>query len=296
MYRNCKALGIALPRVSTLLRSLPCQRNLSQGLRWTGQRQFAISAASYTTVSESEVTKFSRLSQHWWNETGEFAALHTLNGLRVPFIVDSMTGQLSSLSPLPLKGFRVLDVGCGGGILCEALARLGADVTGIDASSVNIDVATQHSLVDPLIAGRIQYLCCPVENLKGHDVIEYDAVVMSEIVEHVIDPESFISAACSHVKIGGSVFITTINRTTLSYLLVVIAAEQLLRIVPRGSHDWAKFVAPQEVQQMLSTNSVKTRLVHGMTLNPINLKWSWCPDRSCNYTLHAVKVKQEDAM
>jgi len=290
MYQFLRTFAVVLPRRSTLFHSTPCHRNLVQSLLWTVQKQVAPSAANYTTVSESEVSKFSRLAQHWWNESGEFAALHTLNALRVPLITDHIRGQPGSLSPLPLKGFRILDVGCGGGILCEALARLGGDVTGIDASSVNIDVATQHSKIDPLISSRVQYLCCPIETLSDHQVPQFDAVVMSEIIEHVADPESFIATACSHVKIGGSVFITTINRTTLSYLLAVVAAERVFRIVPVDSHDWAKFVSPQEVQQMLSANSVRTRLVHGMTLNPFTLKWSWCRDSSCNYALHAVKT------
>jgi len=289
MNRYFKASGAVLLRVSTIFQSSRCQRNLSF-LLTVERRQVITSASSYTTVSEPEVSKFSRLSQHWWNESGEFAALHKLNALRVPLIADCMTGQSRTPSPLPLQGFRILDVGCGGGILCESLARLGATVTGIDASRVNIEVATQHSSLDPVLAGRVEYLCCPVENLKDHNVQEFDAVVLSEILEHVTDPGAFISIACSHVKVGGSVFITTINRTTLSYLLAVVAAERVFRIVPVDSHDWAKFVTPQEAQQMLSINSVKTRLVHGMTLNPFTLKWSWCSDSNCNYALHAVKT------
>jgi len=248
------------------------------------------SGKNMSTVDVSEVEKFSILAESWWNESGEFAALHTLNGLRLRFVANGLVAvSRHLLSPTPLKGMSILDVGCGGGIFSEPLARLGAEVTGIDASEENIQVANRHASYDPVIANRLQYFSCPVEKFKMFNTSLYDAVILSEILEHVENTNNFLTECCSHVKIGGSLFITTINRTSLSYLLAIVAAEKLLRIVPYGAHDWNKFLSPHVLQQILLRNSFSTKKVHGMALNPLNLRWSWVHNTNCNYALHAVK-------
>lgn len=245
-----------------------------------------------STVDNTEVDKFSRLASEWWTKSGEFGALHSLNRLRVPLIRDALLqnqDQGNSISPTPLQGFRILDIGCGGGILSEPLARLGAQVTGVDASSENIEVARAHAASDPRLSGRLEYLCSPVEALPASQ--QYDAVLASELLEHVTNQESFVATACSLVKENGSIHFTTLNKTILSRALAVYAAENVLKIVPAGSHDWEKFITPERLQGMLTNNGFRTVLLHGMTLNPISLRWSWISNTSMNYALHAVKTQ-----
>ena len=248
------------------------------------------------TVDEHEVAKFSRIAETWWNTSGEFVALHTMNDLRIPLIRDALTksqqlNENDSLSKRrPLTGLSILDVGCGGGILCEPLARLGAKVTGIDASYENIEVAKYHAKLDPLIAETVSYENIPVEDfVKNGKEETFDGVVASEIIEHVADHVGFISACCNLVKPGGSIFFTTINKTILARVLTIYAAENILGIVPKGAHDWEKFMPPEDIQFLLTQNQFNTRLVHGMFLNPCTMKWSWVADTKMNYALHATK-------
>ncbi|XP_060070437.1 ubiquinone biosynthesis O-methyltransferase, mitochondrial-like [Ylistrum balloti] len=242
-----------------------------------------------TTIDEEEREKFQMLSSLWWNELGEFQALHTMNELRVPMIRDALTGETFTPTASPLKGMQILDVGCGGGLLAEPLARLGAQVIGVDMVEDNIKTAQSHLVDDPSIRGRVKYIQAAVEDLVGSEERKFDAVVASEVVEHVADLESFLSSCCSLLKPGGSLFITTINKTQLSRGLAVFAAEKLLRLVPDGTHDWEKFVPPDDLQYLLETNGLTTRLVHGLLYNPLTCRWSWVKDTSMNYALHAVK-------
>lgn len=247
--------------------------------------------ASGTTIDQEEVDKFSRLANHWWDETGEFGPLHTMNDLRIPLVRDALASSSSSGSVcLPLSGVKILDVGCGGGILSEPLARLGAEVTGLDASEENIEVAKRHAALDESISLRLRYECSTVENFSLQEPEKYDGVVASEIIEHVANQPQFVTSCCQLVRPGGSIFLTTINRTWLSYWLAIIAAERILRIVPEGVHDWNKFIPPEDLQCLLQKENFKTVLVRGMTLNPLNLRWSWFSDTSINYAIHAVKT------
>jgi len=189
--------------------------------------------------------------------------------------------------PLPLAGLTLLDVGSGGGILSEALGRLGATVTGIDPIEENVVLATRHVTCDTDLASRVSYQCCTVEDL---DVVElYDGVVCSEVIEHVNSQQDFISTCANLVKPGGSIFFTTMNKTSLSYALAVVAAEYMFRIVPPGTHDWDKFISPGEILDALLSSNMDTRLVHGITINPLTMRWRWIKDTKVNYVLHAVK-------
>ncbi|KAG7259273.1 hypothetical protein CRUP_019676, partial [Coryphaenoides rupestris] len=225
-------------------------------------------SASQTTVDPEEVRRFQALAGRWWDEQGEFGALHAMNDLRVPFIRDNLM-SVHSEPGRPLGGLRILDVGCGGGLLTEPLARLGADVLGVDPAENSIGTARLHSSRDPELRQRLRYRPCTVEELLGSEEQEekekneeggggggedpFDAVVASEVVEHLADLETF-AFCCGHLlKPGGSLFITTINKTRLSYALGIVAAEQLLRLVPRGTHDWDKFISPTELQRLLES-------------------------------------------
>uniref|UniRef100_UPI003AB04CF8 ubiquinone biosynthesis O-methyltransferase, mitochondrial isoform X1 n=1 Tax=Centroberyx gerrardi TaxID=166262 RepID=UPI003AB04CF8 len=260
-------------------------------------------SASQTTVDPNEVKRFQSLASKWWDERGEFAALHSMNDLRVPFIRDNLLNMHRGRQPgKPLAGLKILDVGCGGGLLTEPLGRLGADVLGIDPVADSIGTAQLHSSCDPDLRERVRYRACTLEELSaegegGEEEEEgagrFDAVVASEVVEHLADLETF-AFCCNHVlKPDGSLFITTINKTNLSYALGIVAAEQLLRIVPSGTHDWEKFISPVELERLLESNGFSVQSVRGMMYNPVSGSWSWTDSTAINYALHAVKLREE---
>ncbi|XP_034554365.1 ubiquinone biosynthesis O-methyltransferase, mitochondrial isoform X1 [Notolabrus celidotus] len=259
-------------------------------------------SASHTTVDPDEVRRFQSLAGKWWDEQGEFAALHAMNDLRVPFIRDNLLSVHTARHPgKPLAGLRILDVGCGGGLITEPLGRLGADVLGIDPVEDSIGTAKLHSSFDPDLQDRISYQACTLEELSSEEeggseeqgVAQFDAIVASEVVEHLADLETF-AFCCSHVlKPGGSLFITTINKTNLSYAFGIVVAEQLLRIVPSGTHDWEKFISPEELERLLESNGFSVQSVEGMLYNPVSGAWSWTNSTAINYALHAVKVRED---
>ncbi|KAL3881419.1 hypothetical protein ACJMK2_027864 [Sinanodonta woodiana] len=246
-----------------------------------------------TTIDEEELRKFVLLSQQWWDEQGEFEALHALNRLRIPFVRDGLLNQ-RGIPPLditqPLAGFSVLDVGSGGGLLAEPLARLGAHVVGIDAVGENIKIAHIHLQQDTMIAGKVKYIEATAEDMVVTEEEKFDAVVVSEVAEHVTDLSHFIESCCRLVKPGGSIFITTLNKTQAAYFLGVLMAERVLHLVPAGTHDWNKFIPPVDLQYLLDKNGFVTRLVHGMFYNFLGKKWSWIQNTSINYAVHAVKI------
>lgn len=257
-------------------------------------------SASQTTVDPEEVKHFQALASKWWDEQGDFAPLHSMNDLRVPFIRDNLMCAHSECRPgKPLGGLKILDVGCGGGLLTEPLARLGADVLGVDPVENSIGTARLHSSSDPELRGRLRYRPCTVEELLGSEEEEkggdgpFDAVVASEVVEHLADLETF-AFCCGHLlKPGGSLFITTINKTRLSYALAIVAAEQLLRIVPQGTHDWDKFISPADLERLLQSHGFSVQSVRGMLYNPVTGSWCWSDNTDINYALHALKESGE---
>ncbi|XP_065586478.1 ubiquinone biosynthesis O-methyltransferase, mitochondrial [Cyrtonyx montezumae] len=193
----------------------------------------------------------------------------------------------------PLSGIRILDVGCGGGLLSEPLGRLGASVTGIDPLEENIRTADQHKSFDPVLAKRIQYKSGSLEEIVEESVETFDVIVASEVVEHVADLEMFIKCCSQVLKPGGSLFITTINKTQLSYILGIVIAEKILGIVPEGTHEWEKFVPPEELQHLLEANGFSVKAVNGMLYNPLTGSWSWMESTSVNYALHAVRAEDQ---
>ncbi|KAL5009633.1 hypothetical protein ScPMuIL_011938 [Solemya velum] len=249
------------------------------------------------TVDEAERQKFVALSQVWWDEGGEFDLLHAMNDLRVPMVRDAVTANHERLghTPLtkskPLANTRILDVGCGGGILSEPLARLGASVTGIDMVEENIKIAESHLSNDIELLPRIQYRWTSPEELLHTDG-QFDVVVASEVAEHVSDLVSFIEVCGKLVKPGGSFFLTTINKTWLSYALALTIAERFMKIVPVGTHDYEKLVPPSDLQYLLEKNNFAVRWIHGMFYNPLTGKWSWTRMTNMNYALQAVKAEE----
>lgn len=251
-----------------------------------------------STIDEEEAEKFRELSDTWWDECGEFQALHTLNDLRVPLIRDAAMlsrrdgGQKGASSPqiaAPLQGHLILDVGCGGGILTEPLARLGATVTGVDMVEENISMARKHASHDPAIRGHLKYIHGTAEDLVGTESGTFDVVVASEVLEHVSDVEQVVSTCVDLAKPGGSVIFTTINKTMASYVLAIVGAEDILRVVPHGTHNWEKFIPPENLQELLEHYGCDVKLVNGMMYNPLTHRWSWTDILACNYAIHAIK-------
>ncbi|KAM9852742.1 ubiquinone biosynthesis O-methyltransferase, mitochondrial [Aulostomus maculatus] len=284
-------------------RALWRQRSAAAGTT-AARRQVSRRPASQTTVDPDEVKRFQSLATKWWDEKGEFAALHAMNDLRVPFIRDSLLNvHRARHQGKPLAGLSVLDVGCGGGLLTEPLGRLGADVLGIDPVRDSIGTAQLHLSSDPDLHERVCYRACTLEELSadgegGEEGEEgnrgpFDAVVASEVVEHLADLETFAFCCSRVLKPGGSLFITTINKTNLSYALGIVVAEQVLRIVPSGTHDWEKFISPVELERLLESNGFSTQCVRGMLYNPVSGAWSWTNSTAINYALHAVKLAED---
>ncbi|XP_037750438.2 ubiquinone biosynthesis O-methyltransferase, mitochondrial isoform X2 [Chelonia mydas] len=252
-------------------------------------------STSHTTVDSKEMKKFQLLAHSWWDEQGEYSILHSLNDIRVPFIRDTLL-NMSSDHQLgsPLSSVKILDVGCGGGLLSEPLGRLGASVTGIDPLEDNIRTAEQHKSFDPVLAKRIQYKPCSLEDIAEEATETFDVMVASEVVEHVADLETFIKYCYQVLKPEGSLFITTINKTQLSYILGIVVAEKIMGIVPEGTHDWEKFISPEELECLLDSNGFLVKTVNGMSYNPLSGSWSWTESTSINYAVHAVKTRVKE--
>ncbi|XP_076780193.1 ubiquinone biosynthesis O-methyltransferase, mitochondrial isoform X2 [Arvicanthis niloticus] len=245
-----------------------------------------------TTVDSKEVKNFLALAHKWWDEYGKFAPLHSMNDLRVPFIRDNLLKKSANHHPgKPLSGMKILDVGCGGGLLTEPLGRLGASVVGIDPVAENIKIAQHHKSFDPVLDKRIQYKVCSLEEIVNESAELFDAVVASEVVEHVINLETFIQCCYQVLKPGGSLFVTTINKTQLSYALGIVFSEQIAGIVPKGTHTWEKFVSPEKLESILEPNGLSVETVAGMIYNPFSGYWHWSENTSLNYAAHAVRSR-----
>ncbi|UJR32284.1 hypothetical protein I4U23_019749 [Adineta vaga] len=244
-----------------------------------------------SSVDPDEINRFRQLSSSWWNETGEYAALHSLNQLRIPFIREQLlqSSTKTNDSRKPLNGLQLLDIGCGGGILSEPLARLGASVLGIDAVSENISTAQYHT--EPALKHNLNYKHVTLEELceNVEHIEKYDAIIASEVIEHINDVDSFIGNIGKLLKPKGLCFITTLNQTMASYLFGIIAAEYILRIVPAGTHSWNKFIRPSDLLVLFEKNGFSVLLNNGMLYNPITNRWSWSTNKAINYAVCAAK-------
>ncbi|XP_035225911.1 ubiquinone biosynthesis O-methyltransferase, mitochondrial-like isoform X1 [Stegodyphus dumicola] len=261
------------------------------GLLHSRNLHVSSAVSSGSTVDHQEVEKFDTSANEWWSDkTAWSSLLRSMNTLRVPFVRDGILSinGITAKTSFPLKGYSVLDVGCGGGLLSEPLARLGASVTGLDPGSENIKVASEHASQDPDLKDRLNYVCDTVEN---HVLSEnkYDAVVCSEVIEHVNDVGTFVRSCADLTKDGGSLFFTTINRTPVSYVVSILGAEYITGLVPRGTHEWNKFITPEELSELLQSLNCHVISVQGSMYNPVTGKWSWCSSLLNLYALHAVK-------
>ena len=203
------------------------------------------------TINKKEIEKFSKIAEEWWDTTGKFKPLHKFNPIRIDYIKQNIikTFNLDS-KKRPLNKIKILDVGCGGGLLSEPMCRLGADVTGIDASEKNINVAKVHAKKNDL---SIKYICSSPEKLNTD--LKYDVILNMEIIEHVEDVEFFLKSCSKLLKKGGIMFVATLNKTFKSYIFAIVGAEYILRWLPIGTHEWEKFVKPEELIQILKSNN-----------------------------------------
>ncbi len=235
-----------------------------------------------STIDLEEIEKFNRISGEWWDVRGKFKPLHQMNPTRISFILSESSAHFGK----NIAGMSLLDVGCGGGLISEPMSRLGADVTGIDASNLNIEIAKNHASESGL---EISYLNKTAEELAENEA-KFDIILALEIVEHVANLEIFLEKLAFLLKPGGIIFISTINRTPKSFLGAIIAAEYILRWLPIGTHDWQKFLKPSEISEILLKNHIFPRCLSGMTYHPISSKWSLNEkDLSINYIMSAAK-------
>ncbi|AIK96193.1 bifunctional 2-polyprenyl-6-hydroxyphenol methylase/3-demethylubiquinol 3-O-methyltransferase UbiG [Candidatus Odyssella acanthamoebae] len=239
------------------------------------------------TLDPAEIARFSKISSQWWDENGPFKPLHHLNPTRLDYITKQLSQHYfkNTDKSLNFQGLSILDIGCGGGLITEPLTRLGATVTGIDASEKTIEIAKAHAALMNL---GIQYTCTTAEDLATTQQ-QYDAVLALEIIEHVADVSGFIKTCQQLVKPGGLVIFSTINRTLKSYAIAIVGAEYVMRWLPVGTHDWKKFLTPSELGTRIRESSLTIQDITGMSFNPLNWSWRLSRDLDVNYFITSVK-------
>ena len=239
-----------------------------------------------TTINKEEIQKFSKLADEWWDVKGKFKPLHMFNPIRIEYILDKISShfKLNKDKNLVLKDLEILDIGCGGGLISEPMARLGGNVTGIDAAEKNIKIASLHSKKNNL---NIDYIQKSPEQMDKKR--KFDVILNLEIVEHVDNLDLYLDSCYNLLKDNGIMFTATINRTLTSYVKAIVGAEYILRWLPIGTHDWNKFVKPEELQEKLQDRHLATNDIKGLSFNPVFNKWKKSDDLSVNYIICSLK-------
>ena len=239
-----------------------------------------------TTINKEEIQKFSKLADEWWDVNGKFKPLHMFNPIRIEYISDIIKKyfKIEKEKNNFLEGLNILDIGCGGGLISEPFARLGANITGIDASEKNINIAKLHSEKSDL---KINYMNISPENLNVHE--KFDVILNLEVVEHVDNVDLYIKSCYKLLKKKGLMFTATLNRTFTSYVKAIVGAEYILRWLPVGTHDWNKFIKPEELEKLLFNEKFSTVDIKGLKFNPIFNKWKKSNDVSVNYIISSFK-------
>ena len=237
------------------------------------------------SINKKEIEKFSKIAEEWWNPNGKFKPLHNFNPIRIKYIKDNILKDfnIKTLSK-PFKNIKILDIGCGGGLLSEPMSRLGASVVGIDASEKNIEVARFHAKKSKL---KINYKVASPEKLETQ--VKFDVILNMEIIEHVDDIDFFIKESSKLLKKNGVMFVATLNKTLKSYAFAILGAEYILRWLPIGTHDWEKFVKPEDLINISKKNNLIFKKLDGMKFNILDNTWSVSDDTSINYILKLMK-------
>ena len=231
------------------------------------------------SINKKEIEKFSNMAAEWWDPEGKFKPLHKFNPIRIKYIKENIIKEFQLKNKkYPLSGINVLDIGCGGGLLSEPMCRLGANVTAIDASNKNIAIAKLHAKKNNL---KINYICSSPEKLKTTK--KFDVILNMEIVEHVEDVDFFLKSCANLLKKNGLMFVATINKTLKSYIFAIVGAEYVLRWLPIGTHEWEKFVKPEELKSILIKNNLDLKKIDGMNFNILKDEWNVSKDLSVNY-------------
>ena len=237
------------------------------------------------TINKEEIEKFSKIADEWWDPDGKFKPLHKFNPIRITYIRDSIINIFKIKNKeKPLKSLKILDIGCGGGLLSEPMQRLGAEVVGIDASNKNIEVAKLHAKKNKL---NIKYFCTSPENFETKQ--KFDVILNMEIIEHVEDVDFFLKSCSKLLKKDGIMFVATLNKTLKSYLFAIIGAEYIMRWLPIGTHDWEKFIKPNYLINALEKYNLKVDKIDGMKFSMVKNEWSISSDKSVNYIGRFVK-------
>ena len=237
------------------------------------------------SINKKEIEKFSKIAEEWWNPNGKFKPLHKFNPIRIKYIKENIIKDFKiRSSDKPLKNIKLLDIGCGGGLLSEPMCRLGANVVGIDASKKNIEVAKFHAKKNNL---KIDYKVASPEMLKNKT--KFDVILNMEIVEHVNDIDFFIKESSKLLRKNGIMFIATLNKTLKSYVFAIVGAEYILKWLPIGTHDWEKFVKPNELIRISKKNNLSLKKLDGMNFNILDNSWKVTGDTSVNYITKFIK-------
>ena len=237
------------------------------------------------TINKKEIEKFSKIAEEWWDPHGKFKPLHKFNPIRISYIKESIINSFRlEEKAKPLEKVKILDIGCGGGLLSEPMSRLGADVMGIDASDKNIEIAKFHAKKDNL---NIKYQCASPEKLNIN--VKFDVILNMEIVEHVEDIDFFLQSCSKLLRKNGIMFVATINKTLKSYFFAIIGAEYILRWLPIGTHEWEKFVKPGELEKILKKYDLRLDSLDGMKFNLLKDEWKVSKDKSVNYIGRFIK-------
>ncbi|XP_057450182.1 ubiquinone biosynthesis O-methyltransferase, mitochondrial-like [Lotus japonicus] len=257
-------------------------------------RCFSGAAKEHSSLNRNELAKFAAIAETWWDSEGPFKPLHAMNPTRLAFVRSVLCRHFKKdpYSAKPLEGLKIADVGCGGGILSEPLARLGATVTGVDAVEKNIKIARLHADLDPTTS-TIEYCCTTAETLV-EEGRKFDAVMALEVIEHVADPAEFCKSLSALTISDGATVISTINRSMRAYATAIVAAEYILRWLPRGTHDWSSFLTPGELVLILQRAGINVEEMAGFVYNPLTGQWSLSDDIGVNFIAFGTKTKSTE--
>ena len=238
------------------------------------------------TINKKEIEKFSKIAEEWWDPKGKFKPLHNFNPLRISYLKDNIikTFNIQKKDKI-LSGVKILDIGCGGGLLCEPMSRLGAEVFGMDASEKNIEVAKIHAKKNNL---NIKYFCSSPEKFRSD--LEFDVILNMEIIEHVEDVDLFLKSCSKFLRKDGIMFVATLNKTLKSYLFAIIGAEYILKWLPIGTHEWEKFIKPEELISITKKYDLTLNDLRGVKLNLLTNNWELSADKSVNYIAKFIKI------